>query len=246
MRRLPSAICPGQLALLGRLIPWFFAAWGLGACGSRRLETALEPLGDTGGSAGIAGTSSGFAAAGMTFAGTGGTGDAQPGGDAGAAGSPGPLATEPLVTLAEFGESYMVGPVASERFQVSDQPFSEAWRATMSEPPSSPWIAQLVVPLNEPVQAGQLLHVTFWLKCEVVGVNGDCYTEYIFERASDPWEKSVTFVEHAGAGWSQKSEYFSVVNSYAAGESHMVFRLGYVAQVIAIGGLELEAIDPLP
>lgn len=162
----------------------------------------------------------------------------------GAAGEQGTLPVEPLVTLDDFAQMFSVGPVNAERFTVAGQSsFSEAWRATMSEPPSSPWIAQLVMPLNKPVKAGQLLHVSFWVSCEAKGLTGDCYTEYIFERASDPWEKSVTFPVHADGTWTQKSEYFSVVDSYEAGASHMVFRLGYDAQVIAIGGLQLEAID---
>lgn len=189
---------------------WLSLALALAGCGSQRLDTAFEPVGQDG---------------------TGGVG---------------PLATEPLVTFANFGDGYMVGTVTAQVIEVSGQPFTQAWRATMSEPPSSPLSGQLVVPLNEPVQAGQLLHVSFWLNCETVGPTGDCYTEYIFERASDPWEKSVTFAQHAQSAWSQKSEFFSVVSSYETGAAHMVFRLGYATQVIAIGGLEVEAIDPLP
>jgi hypothetical protein len=244
MRRSQSALLSGLLASLGDVAGLLLVVATLSGCGSKRLETAFEPLGDVGGNGGVAGTSAGGAGTGGT--GTSGTGPDLSGADVGAGGARGPLVTEPLVTFANFGESYMVGPIISERFQVSGQAFPEAWRATMSEPPSSPWIAQLVMPLNKPVQAGQLLHVSFWLNCETSGADGDCYTEYIFERASDPWEKSVTFVEHAQHGWSQKSEYFSSVNSYEAGAAHMVFRLGYETQVIAIGGLELEAIDPLP
>lgn len=161
-------------------------------------------------------------------------------------GDPPPLETQPLVTLADFEASYVVGPITAERFQLSGQTFQDAWRATMSEPPSSPWAAQLVMPLSKPVSAGQLLHVSFWLSCEAPGEGGDCYTEYIFERAADPWEKSVTFVAHADAEWSQKSEFFSSVSSYGAGEAQMVFRLGYASQVIAIGGLTVEAIGPRP
>lgn len=194
------------------LAPCLALACALVACGSKRLETAFEPLS----------------------------------GDAGAGGDPAPLVTEPLVTLADFGASYVVGPINAERFQLSGQAFTDAWRATMSEPPSSPWVAQLVVPLDKAVGAGRLLHVSFWLSCEAPGPNGDCYTEYIFERASDPWEKSVTFAARAAQPWSQKSEYFSTVSGYEAGGAHMVFRLGYEDQVIAIGGLLLEAIEQSP
>jgi hypothetical protein len=216
----------------------------LSACGSKRLD-AFEPLGadGIGGFASVAG-GGGNPGAGNSSAGSAGTATEPP--DGGAGGAVGPLVTEPLITFADFGESYMVGDVTSELFPVSGQPFTQAWRATVSKPPSSPLSGQLVMPLNKPVKKGQLLHVSFWLNCETVGDNGDCYTEYLFERGAEPYVQSVTFKAHAGPGWSQKSEYFSVLETYASGEAHMVFRLGYATQVIAIGGLELEAIDPLP
>lgn len=210
------------------------AACALSGCGSQRLDTAVEP-------SSVGGSASGAASSGGTLGSSGAAGA-----DAGAGGQPAPLRTEELFGLADFGASYMVGPISAERFGVSGQVFSEAWRATMTEPPSSPWIAQLVVPLNKPVAAGQLVHVSFWLSCETPGTAGDCYTEYIFERASDPWEKSVTFVAHSDQAWGQKNEFFSVVNSYEAGAAHMVFRLGYEAQVIALGGLELQAVYDEP
>jgi hypothetical protein len=212
-----------------RLVALFGVAFALAGCGSRRLETAAEPVeagaSSQGGSAGESPPSSGSTSAG---------------------GAPAPLESEELVGLDDFAATYMVGPISADRFAVQGQPFSEAWRATMAEPPSSPWIAQLVVPVDEAVMAGQLLRVSFWLSCEAPGETGGCYTECIFERASDPWEKSVTFVADAAGAWEQKSEYFSVVDSYAAGQAQLVFRLGYAAQVIDIGGLVVERIGAAP
>lgn len=235
---------PDARALVGALqLVWGGAvvAGLVAGCGSHRLETALELEVAAGSGASPQGGAEGSLGGNGGAGAPGGAGQGDAGGSA--AGEPGALNVEPLITVADFGQSYTVGPLNAERFVVPGQPsFAEAWRATMNEPPSSPWIAQLVMPLNKPVQAGQLLHVSFWVSCEAKGPTGDCYTEYIFERDGEPWEKSVTFKVHAGQGWEQKSEYFSVVDSYAAGASHMVFRLGYESQVIAIGGLELEAI----
>lgn len=198
-------------------------------CGSHRLETAAEPV----------------AAGGSSQGGGGGRLDASAGSTA-SGGAPAPLASEELVGLGDFAATYMVGPISAGHIQVAGQPFGEAWRATMLEPPSSPWIAQLVVPVNRAVTAGQLLRVSFWVSCEAPGESGDCYTECIFERASDPWEKSVTFVTSVAGAWEQKSEYFSAVESYTAGQAQLVFRLGYRAQVIGIGGLMLEQIGAAP
>jgi hypothetical protein len=200
----------------------------LAGCGSDRLETAILP--DTYNS---------------TMAGTASSGGAGTGGSvSGAGGAPSPVQTQELVEFDDFGGTFLHGPVTGERFQVFGQTFVQAWRATMLEAPSTPWVAQLVVPVYKPIQAGQLLHVSFWLSCETPGETGDCYTECIFERSEDPWEKSVTFVAHGSDVWTEKSEYFASVDPYEAGLSHLVFRLGYAQQVIAIGGIELEAIGP--
>lgn len=209
------------------------AALWLIACGSQRLDTAFEPA-LNGGSGGVAGAAVNASGGGATLP------------NAGAGGDPEPLGTEPLITFEDFDLGYAVGPLTVEPFQLSGQTFTEAWRTTMTEPPTDPWTGQLVMPLDKAVGAEQLLHVSFWLKCEAPGDSGDCYTEYIFERGSDPWEKSVVFTAHAGPDWAENSKYFSSVSGYGAGQAHMVFRLGYAVQVLAIGGLQLEAIGTTP
>jgi len=151
---------------------------------------------------------------------------------------------EVLVGLGDFAASYIVGPANASPFAVSGEPFVQAWRATMAMPPATPWDAQLVVPLNLPVSNGDLLNVKFWMRCETLGANGGCNTEFIFERAADPWEKSVVFSASGSGEWTQKSEFFYLVNGYAAGDAHMVFRLGFADQVIDIGGLVVEKIAP--
>lgn len=233
----------------------------LAACGEARLETASEPALSPGGGAGggesssvtehragadvdgggpaLSPSASGSTGIGEENGGLGSTGGEQAGG------AP-PIPREPLVTLSDFDAAYMVGPIDAETFQVADQPFTDAWRATMSEAPENHWAAQLVVPLDKTVAAGELLHVSFWVRCEKAGDTGDCLTAFIFERASDPWEKSVTFPVHADGTWQQKSEFFSAVDSYEADSAHMVFRLGYALQTIAIGGIEVESIGSAP
>ena len=209
---------------------WWVAAGGLWllGCGAHRLQTLEEAAAEaTGGSGPVA---SGGAGAGAVSAGGGGARN-----------------LEPLITLDDFSQFQATGQpqVQLERFGVGKgQPFTEAWRATMLEAHSNPWVAQLVMPLNKPVRAGATLHVSFWVSWEAQGPTGDCYTEYIFERNGDPWEKSVTLPGRAEAGWVQTVGDFTALESYEAGASHMVFRLGYPAQVIAIGGLELSAVTP--
>lgn len=236
------------------------------ACGSTRLENAFQPSAE----ASVSGTSSeagtlavaGSGGAGAaSVAGAGGSNPPEAGGGGGSGGSSAeasgappmggdaavpPLAREPIVALADFPASFMQGPVDAKRFDVAGLPFTQAWRATMTEQPSQTWTGQLIVPQSKRVVKGQLLHVSFWIRCEQPGAKGDCYTEFIFERNSDPWEKSVTVPAHAGSDWVQKSEFFSTVDTYEVDAAHMLFRLGFATQVIDIGGLEVEAVGDPP
>jgi hypothetical protein len=226
------------------------------SCGTRRLETLelpaiVAPSGGSGGTAGEATAGTGVTAGNGAVGGSAGTSGANQAGmeamaGEGAGGAPEPLETEELISLADFPASMVQGPASAQQIDVTGEPFTKAWRATMNETPSTPWVAQLVQNVDKPVAAGQLMRVSFWLRCASPGANGDCYTEFIFERAASPWEKSVTFAANAGPNWTQKSEYFSAVQSYAPGESHAVFRLGYADQVIEIGGFVLERIGAAP
>lgn len=156
--------------------------------------------------------------------------------------APGPADAEVLVGLSDFGMSYVSGPVDSTPIDVVGLPFQHAVRVSMALPPANPWDAQLIVPLTRAVELGELLQVSFWVRCEAPGPHGSCDTEFVFERASEPWEKSVVFAATAGDEWAEKTEYFWILADYAAGEAHMLFRLGYSEQVIELGGLVVQRI----
>jgi hypothetical protein len=132
------------------------------------------------------------------------------------------------------------GPANSARISVAGEPFSEAWQASMAQPPSTPWDAQLIVLLNQAVATTDLLNVSFSVRCASAGDNGECQTDFIFERAAEPWEKSVVVHATSGPAWTTSSEFFRPAANYGSGEAHMVFRLGYATQVIEIGGLVVE------
>jgi len=202
------------------------AAW-LCACGSERLQTAVEPALGGGG-----------------VASAGASGSPALGGNYGAGGAPAPTQTDVLVGLADFPASYVYGPLDAAPFDVPDVTFQRAWRAAMTQAPTTEWDAQLLVPLTHAVSRGDLLNVSFWVRCEASGDNGQCKTDFIFERDGDPWEKSVAFgvLSVPSAGWQQQSEFFTVIDDYVAGQAHMLFRLGYANQVIDIGGLVVERI----
>ncbi len=212
------------------------------ACGSTRLENAFDPAASRNGSDPVSPASGSAASGGGADRGGSDAGDGGDGGD----GVVPPIPQRPIVALTDFPASFTIGPVNAERIDVSGLPFTQAWRATMAEPPTESWTAQLIVPQTKALAKGQLLHVSFWVKCEVPGASGDCQTAFIFERASDPWEKSVAVAARAGSGWTQKSEFFSTLDSYGVGVAHMLFRLGYAAQQIDIGGVEVDAIGSPP
>ena len=63
---------------------------------------------------------------------------------------------------------------------------------------------------------------------------------FVFERAGDPYTKSGSYAAHAGDKWQQFQVPFIAAEDYAAGEAHILFRLGYRPQTVEIAGFSLS------
>jgi mannan endo-1,4-beta-mannosidase len=124
---------------------------------------------------------------------------------------------------------------------VTDQSFSDAVRIAINEGSGSPWGVQLQGPIAAPVDKGDALLATFYLRTEAPQEGGVGETEFVFELARAPYSKAVSYPVQAGPTWTEVQVRFLADRAYAAGEAQMIFRLGYEPETIDIGGVKVQS-----
>ncbi len=129
-----------------------------------------------------------------------------------------------------------VAPIA-----VTGQPFTDAVRATVKEGSGHEWAVQLVASTTAPVDTGDAILATFFLRTEAPQEGGVGETEFVFELNGSPYTKSVQYPVQGATDWSKIEVRFKASRAYAAGEAHAIFRLGYDRQTIEIGGVKVES-----
>ena len=129
-----------------------------------------------------------------------------------------------------------VAPIA-----VAGQPFTDALRATIKEGSGHEWAVQLVAENSAPIEIGEAILATFFLRTEAPQEGGVGETEFVFELNGSPFPKSVQYPVQAGGGWTKVQVRFKAARAYAAGEAHAIFRLGYDPQTIELGGVKVES-----
>ena len=132
------------------------------------------------------------------------------------------------------------GDVVSSTIAVTGQSFKSALNLVTVGPYANEYATQVVAPIDVQISKGDALLATFWVRCEKsLQESGECKTEYVFERASTPWTKSVDYPVSAGKDWMQFFVGFTAAESYAPNASHNMFRLGFPNQTVQIGGFSL-------
>ena len=124
---------------------------------------------------------------------------------------------------------------------VTGQPFTDAIRATIKEGSSHEWAVQLVAENTAPIDTGEAILATFFLRTELPQEGGVGETEFVFELNGSPYPKSVQYPVQAAGAWSKVQVRFKAARAYAAGEAHLIFRLGYDPQTIELGGVRVES-----
>ena len=119
-------------------------------------------------------------------------------------------------------------------------PFAEATRIELKEEAGHEWAVQLAAPIAAPVDDGDAILTTFFLRTEVPQPGGVGETQFVFELAQGPYTKSVAYPVQGSSDWSKVQVRFASAGKYAAGEAQMIFRLGYEAQIIQLGGIKVE------
>ncbi len=124
---------------------------------------------------------------------------------------------------------------------VEGQPFKDAIRAAVKEGSGHEWAVQLEALTTAPLDNGDAVLATFYLRTETPQEGGVGQTEFVFELSGAPYTKSIQYPVQGSAGWSKIEVRFKAARAYAAGEAHMLFRLGYDPEVIEIGGVKVES-----
>ncbi len=130
--------------------------------------------------------------------------------------------------------------VAVEPLAVQGQPFTDAVRATIKEGSGHEWAVQMVAENTTPIESGDAVLATFFLRTATPQEGGIGETEFVFELGSSPYTKSIQYPVQGTDGWSKVLVRFKAARTYAPGEGHAIFRLGYDPQVIEVGGVKVE------
>jgi len=147
----------------------------------------------------------------------------------------------PLVGPDGFGAMALSGTERdSEEVAVTGQAFTKALRVRTKQRPARPYNMQLTASTTAAAAKGDVILASFWARAAASSdETGEALTEFVFEKAGDPWTKSVTYSVRAGAKWRQYNIPFAAVESYAAGGAHVCFRVGYDPQAIELAGFRL-------
>lgn len=146
-----------------------------------------------------------------------------------------PLLPEGGVFALEVGNTEMGG---ATRQPAEHADFKESLVLETRGAPGNVWDVQAQTKAVAPVEAGDVLLATFWVRAvKSLAESGEARTMFVFELARDPWEKSVEYPVRAGKDWRQFFVPFKASRGFAVGEASIILRMGYEPQKIEVGGL---------
>ena len=127
-----------------------------------------------------------------------------------------------------------------ERVPVENMPFSEAQRITIHQQPAAVWDMQLRAKVNIPVNKGDLLHLTYWMrgiKIDSEFAETSCLTALQLDRS--PWTSVISQRSRAlvGDGWQKVQRVFVAKDTFDQGQTAFSFQFGLEPQTFEIGGL---------
>jgi endo-1,4-beta-xylanase len=123
-----------------------------------------------------------------------------------------------------------------EIISVTNQLFSEALRAQTKQRPPHTYSVQIRFPNTAPIRRDDSLLVRFTARSAEAT---EATTGMVFERASEPFTKSIELDVSVGKEWKPFAFAFRAAEHYEPGQGQLNFRLGYGPQTIDLGGIEL-------
>src|SRR5579862_9275610 len=122
---------------------------------------------------------------------------------------------------------------------VSGQPFNKALRVKIQKTSDLTNATQLTIPISTPVKQGDTMLATLWVRGQNA-TGGAGRVEFLFEKTTDPWTKSVTQDVSAERSWHRYLVPFSAAQSYVPGEAMASFRFAFGPQLVELGGIDVS------
>jgi GH35 family endo-1,4-beta-xylanase len=136
-----------------------------------------------------------------------------------------------LANFAAFGGTFTA---------LTDPVRGPAIQAVVSTAPDQPYFAQLNQAISAAVRKGDVLFVEFWARS--TAGTGDLTA--VFERNSDPYNKSLNRSLQVGTEWAKVQLPFVSDGDYAAGQASFGFHIGQKAQTLQFAGMKVLNYGP--
>lgn len=125
---------------------------------------------------------------------------------------------------------------------VPGEPFSRELKVTIGEASAQTNATQLTMPISVPVQKGDSMLASFYVRGQAAGGKGPAEMMLLFEKCVDPWTKSVGQAVETnpdGQTWKRVLVPFTAVESYQPGEAMVSLRFAFGPQTIEVAGLSV-------
>ncbi len=123
------------------------------------------------------------------------------------------------------------------------QPFERALRIAIGAEAAETNATQLTMPNAAAVEKGDALLASFSVRGAAAEGKGPAHLEFLFEKSSAPWSKSVSMgvsTWPASGVWKRVLVPFVSGASYAPGEVMASLRLAFGPQTLEVGGLSIQ------
>ncbi len=128
----------------------------------------------------------------------------------------------------------------SETVLATGTPFARALRVRTKTRPPRPYDAQLSARTVAPVEKGDVLLLSAWLRAaESSSETGEGQAGLVFERAGDPYTKSLDWTAGLGPEWKLLHAPFVAAERYGPGQAQFLIRVGYDPQILEVGPVKL-------
>ena len=133
---------------------------------------------------------------------------------------------------------------------VEHDQFSRSLKLKLTQQPKNTWDTAFGVPTASAVKTNDLILVGFWMRGVAASGVGGAVAEFVFEKFSDPYTKSIQFLAETpnDGSWRQYWVRFRSVGDYDAGEAGLNFQIGYQPESLEIAGMQAwnygQDVDP--